>query len=76
MQNHLNWILHLTSDISLHCICDFILGKYFIAAFNKLFSDETAINCERFINEDGMEVFMQCLKVRSNCFFYVKECIF
>jgi hypothetical protein len=32
-------------------------------------TDETPINCERFLEGKGMEYFLGCLKVRSSSFF-------
>lgn len=31
--------------------------------FNDTFSDETAINCDRFMEHNGMSLFIECLEV-------------
>jgi len=32
-----------------------------------LMSDETDVNCRRFIELDGLDIFQQCLEVRLLC---------
>lgn len=50
-------------------VCDDVMEVAWSTMWNV--TDETALNCERFLRHRGMEFFLNCLKVRMSlfCFF-------